>query len=115
MYYLWSVSLLLTGLLIVNLVFSYQSKHIDPHFWPTLKFQLMMLPLFFAANLSIGYGIKFGYRAVGNLIYVLIASKGLEMLISLLMGYLFFKETATWRTWAGLGIVMVGFAIAKGK
>lgn len=115
MYYLWSVSLLLTGLLIVNLVFSYQNKHIDPHFWTTLKFQLLMLPLFALANLCIGYGIKFGYRAIGNLIYVLIASKGLEMLISLLMGYIFFKEITTWRTWVGLAIVMIGFALAKGK
>ncbi|MBW7477547.1 hypothetical protein K0T92_22770 [Paenibacillus oenotherae] len=115
MYYLYSFSLLLTGLLIVNLVFSYQSKHIDPHFWSTLKFQLCALPLFLIANLCIGYGVKFGFRAVGNLIFVLITSKGIEMLISLLMGFMFFKETATWRTWVGLGIVLVGFAVAKGK
>jgi drug/metabolite transporter (DMT)-like permease len=115
LYYIYSSSLLLTGLLLVNVVFSYQSKHIDPQFWSTLKFQLLALPLFLTANLCIGYGIKLGYKAVGSLGYVLLASKGLEMFISLLMGFIFLRESPSWRTWAGLAIVLIGFVVAKGK
>ncbi|WP_364144136.1 hypothetical protein [Paenibacillus sp. LPE1-1-1.1] len=113
--YIYGSSLLLTGLFIVNLVYSYQSKHIDPHFWTTVKFQLLALPLFLIANLCIGYGIKLGYKVLGNLGYVLLASKGLEMLISLLMGFIFMREAPTWRTWIGLAIVFAGFMVAKGK
>jgi drug/metabolite transporter (DMT)-like permease len=115
MYYVYSFLLVCGGLFVVNFIFSYQSKHIDPHFWTTLKFQLMMLPLFLIANLSIGYGVKFGYKALHNLSYVLATSKGLELLISLLMGYLFYREAPTWKTALGLGIVMTGFIIAKIK
>lgn len=115
MNYIYSAALLLTGLLIVNVVFSYQSKHIDPHFWSTLKFQLLALPLFLIANLCIGYGIKLGYKAIGNLGYVLLASKGLELFISLLMGFIFLRESPSWRTWVGLAIVLTGFVVAKGK
>lgn len=115
MYYLYSSSLLVAGLMIVNAVYSYQSKHIDPHFWTTFKFQLLMLPLFLAANLCIGIGIKLGYKALGHLTYVLLASKGLELFVSLLMGFLFMKETPTWRTWVGVCIIMAGFVVAKGK
>lgn len=113
--YIYSSSLLLAGLLIVNMVYAYQSKHIDPHFWTTLKFQLVVLPLFLIANLCIGYGIKIGYKALGNLGYVLLASKGLELFVSLLMGFIFMREAPTWRTWAGLAIILTGFLVAKGK
>lgn len=115
MYYLYSGLCLLAGLTGVNLIFSYQSKHIDPQFWSTLKFQTLALPLFLIANMCIGYGVKFGYKAVGNLSYVLVASKGLEMFISLAMGFLFLREMPTWRTWVGLGIVLIGFTVAKSK
>jgi drug/metabolite transporter (DMT)-like permease len=115
MYYFYSTVLVFGGLFIVNLIFSYQSKHIDPHFWTTLKFQLLMLPLFLSANICIGYGVKFGYKALGNLSYVLAASKGLEILISLIMGYIFLKEVPTWKTGIGLGIVVIGFVVAKLK
>ncbi|WP_138752716.1 hypothetical protein [Paenibacillus sinopodophylli] len=115
MLYIYSSSLLLSGLLIVNAVYSYQSKHIDPHFWTTFKFQLLVLPLFLLANLCIGYGVKFGYKALGSLGYVLLASKGLELFVSLLMGYIFMKESPSWRTWIGLAIIFIGFFVAKGK
>lgn len=81
MFYVYCISLLIGGLSIVNVVFSYQSKHIDPQFWSTFKFQLLMLPLMLAANLSIGYGIRFGFKASGQLSFVLIAAKCLEIKI----------------------------------
>lgn len=115
MYYVYSFLLLLGGLFIVNCIFAYQSKHIDPHFWTTFKFQLLMLPLLFIANLGIGYGVKFGFKVMGNLSYVLVMSKGLELLISLLLGYLFFREAPTWKTALGFGVVMTGFVIARMK
>ncbi|PWW02913.1 hypothetical protein DFQ01_108192 [Paenibacillus cellulosilyticus] len=115
MYYVYSFLLVVAGLFTANFIFAYQSKHIDPHFWTTLKFQLLMLPFFCAANLAIGYGVKFGLKVLGNLSYVLIVSKCLELAISLLLGYLFFKEAPTWKTAIGLGFVVTGILITKLK
>ena len=84
---------LVAGLLLVNALLSYQSKHIDPPFWSVLKYQLIVLPLFLASNMLIRYGIKFGFKATGNLTFVLTAFKGLEIIgIPVLMGFLFLKE-----------------------
>ncbi|QJD82975.1 hypothetical protein [Cohnella herbarum] len=115
MYYFYGTALLFAGLTGINFIFSYQSKNIDPQFWVTLKFQVMMLPLFLITNLCIGYGIKFGFKAVQNLGFVLIAAKCMEVLISLGMGYLFLKELPNWKTWVGLGIIAVGLVFVKQK
>nr|WP_010275688.1 hypothetical protein [Paenibacillus senegalensis] len=115
MYYFASFGLLLAGLTCINIIFSYQGKHVDPHFVPTLKFQLKMLPLFLAANLSIGYGIKFGLKAVQQLGFVLIAAKCMEVLISVGMGYWFMKEIPSWKTWLGLGVIAAGIVMVKQK
>ncbi|WP_028559557.1 hypothetical protein [Paenibacillus pinihumi] len=115
MNYVYSGLLLLAGLLGVNLVISYQSKHIDPNFWMTLKYQLYVLPLYLIINMCIGYGIKLGYKAAGSLSFALIASKGLEIFISLLMGFIFMKEVPGWRTWTGVALILIGFVVAKGK
>jgi drug/metabolite transporter (DMT)-like permease len=115
MNYIYSLALLFSGLFLVNLIFSYQSKHIDPAFWETLKFQLLVLPLFLTANMLIGYGVKFGFKTVDNLTYVLVTSKGIEILISLMMGYMFLKEIPTWKTLLGFSIIIVGLIISKIK
>jgi drug/metabolite transporter (DMT)-like permease len=39
----------------------------------------------------------------------------MEILISLLMGYWFFKETTSWKTWAGLGLIAAGVVLVKQK
>ncbi|MFF2482394.1 hypothetical protein [Paenibacillus sp. NPDC058071] len=115
MFYLYSLALLFGGLTGINFIFSYQSKHIDPHFWTTVKFQLMMLPAFLVTNLCIRYGVKFGMKAVQQLGFVLVTAKCMEILISIWMGYLFLKELPTWRTWAGLCIIAVGLVLVKQK
>ncbi|MBO2942673.1 hypothetical protein JJQ72_01570 [Paenibacillus sp. F411] len=115
MLYFVSFGLLLAGLTCINVIFSYQSKYIDPHFGSTLKFQLLMLPLFLGSNLAIGYGIKFGLKAVHQLGYVLIIAKCIEVLISVGMGYWFMKEVPTWKTWIGLAVIGVGIAMVKQK
>lgn len=113
MLYAISFLLLLGGLTLINLIFSYQSKHIDPQFGSTLKYQLLMLAPMLAANLSIGYGVKFGYKASQQLAFVLIAAKCLEIGISLAMGYFFQKEIPTLRTWIGLSVIAVGLLLIK--
>lgn len=115
MFYIYSVGLLFGGLSIINLVFSYQTKHIQHTFWPTLQFQLFMLPLFLIANMCIGYGIRYGYKATDQLGYTLIFSKCLEILISLGVAYLFLKEVPTWKNWAGIGIIALGIILVKQK
>jgi len=115
MLYLLSSVLLLVGLACINLVFAYQSKHIDPRLWPTIKYQLLMLPLFFLANLSVGYGIRFGLKASQRLAFALISAKCLEILISVGVGYLFLKESPTRKTWIGLGVIAAGLALVKQK
>ncbi|TCZ75906.1 hypothetical protein E0485_16165 [Paenibacillus albiflavus] len=115
MLYLYSLALLFVGLTAINLIFSYQSKHIDPQFWTTFLFQLTMIPIFFVANMCIGYGVKFGSKATHNLAYVLVFSKCLEILIALWMGYWFLKEVPSWKTWIGLGFIAVGVVLVKQK
>ncbi|MBB6023769.1 drug/metabolite transporter (DMT)-like permease [Paenibacillus sp. JGP012] len=113
--YFICIALMFIGLTCINIIFSYQSKHINPHLWPTLKFQLMMLPIFLAANLSVGYGIKFGMKAVSQLGYVLITAKCIEVLISIWMGYWFMKEIPSWKTWIGLVVIIIGVVLVKQK
>ncbi|WP_136606823.1 hypothetical protein [Paenibacillus dokdonensis] len=115
MFYVYCVSLLIGGLSIVNTVFSYQSKHIDPQLWSTFKFQLLMLPLMLAANLCIGYGIRFGFKASGQLSFILVAAKCLEIFISVAMGFLFLKEIPSWKTWLGLAVIIGGVMLTKLK
>ncbi|MGG3279295.1 hypothetical protein [Paenibacillus solani] len=115
MYYLYSAGLLFGGLSIINLVFSYQAKHIQHLFWPTLQFQLVMLPLFLIANMCIGYGIRYGFKATDQLGFTLIFSKCLEILISLGVAYVFLKEVPTWKNWAGIGIIALGIFLVKQK
>ncbi|WP_210611009.1 hypothetical protein [Priestia flexa] len=115
MNYFYGFTFLLTGLLIVNTLFSYQSQHVDPHFWTTLKYQLFCFPLFLTANMLIGYGIKFGFKAIHHLTIVLVTAKGLEVLIAILMGYLFLKEVPTWKTLLGISIMIIGVIVTKIK
>lgn len=115
MVYIISFALMFIGLTCINIIFSYQSKHIDPQFWSTLKFQLLMLPLFLIANLCIGYGVKFGVKAVQQLGYILIIAKCMEVLISVWMGYWFMKEMPTWKTWIGLAVIAIGIMLVKQK
>lgn len=110
-----SFALLFTGLTCINVIFAYQGKHIDPHFWTTVKFQLLLLPLFFVANLCIGYGIKLGLKATHQLGYVLITAKCIEVLISVGVGYWFMKEIPTWKTWVGLIVIALGVILVKQK
>ncbi|TVY01243.1 hypothetical protein [Cohnella terricola] len=111
----YAIALLLGGLLAINTVFAYQSKHIDPAFWSTVWYQAKLLPLFFAANVMVGYGIKFTVKALGTLTFALILSKGIELLVSVLMGFIFLKETPNWKTALGLAIVFAGVWISKSK
>ncbi|MDP1442930.1 hypothetical protein COJ70_22785 [Priestia megaterium] len=115
MSYFYSATFLFSGLFLINMLFSYQNKHIDPAFWATLKYQIFAFPLFLTANMLIGYGIKFGFKAIQNLTFVLVTSKGIEIVISVLMGYLFFKEVPTWKTLLGFFIMIVGIIISKIK
>ncbi|MEK4535920.1 hypothetical protein NST21_11355 [Peribacillus sp. FSL K6-1552] len=115
MNYIYSLACLFSGLFLINLIFSYQSKHIDSAFWETLKFHLRVLPLFLTANMLIGYGVKLGFKAIHNLTYVLVTSKGIEILIALIMGYIFLKEVPTWKTLLGFSIIVVGLIVSKIK
>ncbi|KOY17396.1 hypothetical protein [Paenibacillus xylanivorans] len=115
MLYLISFVLMFAGLACINIIFSYQSKHIDTQFWSTFKFHLWMLPLFFAANLSVGYGVKFGMKAASQLGYVLVIAKCMEVLISIWMGYWFMKEVPSWKTWIGLVVIIIGVVLVKQK
>ncbi|MDM8151160.1 hypothetical protein [Priestia megaterium] len=115
MNYLYGRIFLFVGLFLINVLFSYQKKHIDPAFGTTLKYQIYDFSLFLIANMLIGYGIKFGFKAVHNLTFVLLTSKGREVIIALLMGCLFFKEASTRKTLPVIFIMVIGVVISKMK
>ncbi|MFC4104042.1 hypothetical protein [Paenibacillus xanthanilyticus] len=109
----YGIALLFGGLLAVNGLFAYQSKHIDPTFWPTVWFQLKWVPLMFAANVMIGFGIKFCYRTTDNLTFSLSLAKGIEIAICVLLGWVFLHEVPSWKTYAGVAAVVGGFVLMK--
>jgi drug/metabolite transporter (DMT)-like permease len=111
----YAVALLLGGLFAINAIFAYQSKHIDPAFWSTVWYQFKLLPVMFAANVMIGYGVKFTYKVLNNLTFALSLSKGIEIFVCVAIGFLFLKEVPTWKTLLGLTVVVGGFWISKLK
>jgi drug/metabolite transporter (DMT)-like permease len=113
--FVFAIALLAGGLFAINAIFAYQSEHIHPAFWTTVWYQLKLLPVFFAANLLIGYGLKFTYQVFGHMTLTLAFSKGIEMTVCVLIGFLFLKEVPNWRTLLGLAIIVAGFWIMKLK
>lgn len=71
--------------------------------------------LFLIVNMLIGYGIKFGFKVVYNLIFVLLILKGMEVIIVVLMGYFFFKEVFMWKILLEIFIMVIGVVIFKMK
>ncbi|WHY95614.1 hypothetical protein [Peribacillus simplex] len=107
--------LMLGGLLIINIIYAYHTKHIDSNFLSTLWYYIKLLPLFLSASIMIGYGVKFLTKIVDNLTFSLIVSKGMEILVSVAIGYIFLKEIPNWRTGIGITIILIGFWLLKGK
>lgn len=112
---IYALALLLVGLFAVNGIFAYQSKHIDPAFWTTVWYQTKLIPIFFAANLMIGYGVKFVHQVFGNLTFALTLSKGVEIIVCVVLGFFFLKEVPKWNTYVGLIMVIAGFWVTKMK
>ena len=110
-----SLLLMLGGLLIINAIYAYHTKHIDSNFLPTLWYYIKLVPLFLSASMMVGYGVKFLTKIVDNLTFSFIVSKGMEILVSAAIGYIFLKEIPSWRTGIGIVIILIGFWILKGK
>ncbi len=110
-----SLLLMLGGLFIINAIYAYQNKNIDSDFLSTLWYYIKVLPFFLSASMMIGYGVKFLTKIVDNLTFSLIASKGIEIFVSVAIGYLFLKEVPNWRTGVGIIIILIGFLVLKGK
>ena len=101
------------GFLIINAVFSYQTKYISEDLLATLKYQVYVIPFFFAANFLVGYGFKLGYKHMHNMTLVVSSSKFFDMLTLVIVSYFFFQEVPTIKTFIGLGIVVAGLVITK--
>jgi len=110
-----SLLLMLSGLFIINAIYAYHNNHIDPDFLPTLWYFIKVIPFFLSASMMVGYGVKFLTKIVDNLTFSLIVSKGLEILVSVAIGYIFLKEIPNWRTGIGILIILIGFWVLKGK
>ncbi|GFN33533.1 hypothetical protein [Paenibacillus xylaniclasticus] len=113
---LWlGIGLLSVGLLIINAAFAYQAVHVEEALSKTALYHLKVLPFFYAANLMVGIGIRAANKAATSLTFSLSLAKGIELAICVLIGWSFMRETPTWRTAAGLGIVLIGFIVMKWK
>lgn len=107
--------LMLGGLVIINVIYAYHTKHIDSYFLSTLWYYIKLFPLFLSSSMMIGYGVKCLTKVVDNLTFSLIVSKGLEILVSVAIGFIFLKEVPSWRTAVGIILILVGFWVLKGK
>ena len=114
MNYLYGGTFLFVGLFLINVLFSYQNKHIDPAFGTTLKYQIYAFSLFLIANMLIGYGIKFVFKAVHNLTFVLLISKGMEVIIAVLMGSFVYRSSYV-ENLLEIFIMVIGVVISKMK
>lgn len=110
-----SLLFMLSGLSIINAIYAYQNSHIESNFLPTLWYYIKVVPFFLCASLMVGYGVKFFTKIVDNLTFSLIVSKGVEILVSVAIGYIFLKEIPSWRTGVGVLVILIGFWVLKGK
>lgn len=111
MVYSWVIMFL--GFLIINGIFAYQTKNIPDDFLSTTKYQMYMIPLFFVANMLVGYGFKLGYKYMNNMTLVVSSSKIFDVMALLVISYLIFAEVPTIKTVIGLILVIAGLIIAK--
>lgn len=105
--------LIFFGFLVINGIYSYQVKNIDPSMKETIKYLIYMTPLFFVANVLIAFGFKIGYKYFTNMTFVVSSSKLAEMLALLVVSYFFLSETPSLKTLLGIGIIVIGVLIAK--
>lgn len=112
---IFSLLLMLSGLIIINAIYAYQTKHIDSNFFSTLWYYIKLIPFFLSAVMMIGYGVKFLTKSVNYLTFSLIVCKGMEIFVSVVIGYMFLKEIPTWRTGVGITVILIGFWLLKGK
>jgi len=110
-----SLLLMVSGLLMINAIYAYHNTHIDPNFLPTLWYYIKVIPFFLSASMMVGYGVKFLTKIVDSLTFSLIVSKGMEILVSVAIGYIFLKEIPSWRTGVGILIILTGFWVLKEK
>ncbi|WP_372661532.1 hypothetical protein [Cohnella sp.] len=108
-----SAFVLFIGFFVINGIFAYQTKYIGASFGETIKFQLYVLPIFFLANLLVGIGYKLGYKVFENNTLVVSSSRFLDIVALLGISYFFFAEVPSWKTFIGLGLVVVGIIVAK--
>lgn len=111
----YAALLLIGGLMSINAVFAYQTKHVDPAFWPSVWYMTKLLPVLLISNLMISFGVKFLYKMFHNLTFALTLAKGVEILVCVVIGFLFMKEIPNWKTLVGLGIIIFGFWVSKLK
>ncbi|WZY01389.1 hypothetical protein NSQ26_04950 [Bacillus sp. FSL W7-1360] len=110
-----AIRLLFGGLFIINAIFAYQAKHIEPVFLTTLWYQVKLVPLMLAANLMIGFGVKKAYDVLQQLTLSLTLSKAIEISVCVLLGWIFLKEVPNWRTAVGMAMIVGGFFVMKIK
>lgn len=65
---LWPVFFFLAlGSFVLSFLVSWQVKFIRPEFWPVARYNLIVLPFLYLANLALGYAFVRAHAAVKNL------------------------------------------------
>ena len=103
--------LFIAAFVIINLVFAYQAKHIDPSLGSTLWFQFKMLPFFYLVNVLIGLGYVMGMKSIGNVPVIGVISKVVDVLTILIAAYFIFAAVPSWKAVVGIIIMLIGVAI----
>lgn len=110
---IYASGLLFAGYFLINLLFALQNKYIGDGFWQVTKYQLWMIPVFFAANMLIGLGFKWGFKYFHNMTFVVSSSKLVDITTLLLVSYLIFAETPNLKVFIGIALIIAGLIITK--
>lgn len=109
-----AVFLLVTGSAILSFVVAWQVKTVSPEIEAVIRYNLMMLPLFFLANTALGAGFIRMHETVKNLPLIVAAQSFMYYAFLLAFSVLLVNDKVLVnRAVAGFMLIATGIAMLK--
>lgn len=108
------VALIIFGSGLLTLLLSWQVKHVSPDFGSVIRYNLLILPLLFAANVALGVAFIRANGVVKNLPLLVAAQSFIYYLFLLAFSVLLIGEKISiGRAVVGFGLMAVGVWVLK--